>query len=38
MAMILRAVRHLWLPARVAERHERFEHDARQAMRDWLML
>ncbi len=26
------------LPARVANAHARFEHEARQAMREWLML
>lgn len=26
------------LPPRVANAHARFEHDARMAMRDWLML
>jgi len=26
------------LPARVANAHARFEQDARQAMREWLML
>jgi hypothetical protein len=26
------------VPVRIANAHARFEHDARQAMRDWLML
>ena len=26
------------LPARVARAHARFEHEARQALRDWLMV
>jgi hypothetical protein len=26
------------LPARVANAHARFEYEARQALRDWLML
>ncbi len=26
------------VPARVANAHARFEYEARQAMRDWLML
>ena len=26
------------IPVRVANAHARFEHEARQAMRDWLML
>ena len=26
------------VPVRVANAHARFEHEARQAMRDWLML
>jgi hypothetical protein len=32
------AARRPGLPARVANAHARFEHEARQAMRDWLML
>jgi hypothetical protein len=32
------AERRPGLPARVANAHARFEHEARQAMRDWLML
>jgi hypothetical protein len=38
MAMILRAARRMWAIAGTAERKERFEHDARQALRDWLMV
>jgi hypothetical protein len=26
------------MPARIANAHARFEHQARQAMREWLML
>ncbi len=26
------------IPARIANAHARFEHDARQAMREWLLL
>jgi hypothetical protein len=32
------AERRPGLPARVANAHARFEHEARQAMREWLML
>jgi hypothetical protein len=32
------AQRRPGVPARIANAHGRFEHDARQAMRDWLLL
>ena len=32
------AERHTGVPARVANAHARFEYEARQALRDWLML
>ena len=32
------AGRRPWLPPREANAHARFEHEARQAMREWLML
>ena len=38
MAMIIKAARWMLAPARIAERRARHEHEARQAMREWLML
>lgn len=32
------AERRPGLPPRIANAHARFEHEARQAMREWLML
>jgi len=36
--VLYEADRRPGLTARVANAHARFEHDARMAMRDWLML
>lgn len=36
--VLYEAGRRPGLPERVANAHARFEHDARRAMRDWLML
>ena len=37
-AAVYAAERRPGVPLRVANAHERFEHEARMAMREWLML